>query len=310
MGISHASLAGALALAALLSVGCAKVDPREELAKATALFEQDDSKAAVIHLKTALQQEPDLAPARFLLGAILLQEGSASASQIELRKALELGQSEDDVVPHLAKAMLATGQASKVIGEWRDTRLTRPKDIASLQTTLAATYVALGKPDLAASHLDAALQAVPGFEPAMLARAHSLAAAGNFEAALAQLDSVIAANGSSAEALKFKGDIQQFALRRVPESLASYLLAVKARPKYEPAQVAIVMAQLRLGDIAAAQKQLKVLSGDVPRQAQRQVSRRLDCIPEGRLPARAGRDAGNAAHRAKSVARPALVRRF
>ena len=51
-------------------VGCAD-DPEALVASAKALLAKNDNSAAIIQLKNALQKDPDIAEARFLLGKAL-----------------------------------------------------------------------------------------------------------------------------------------------------------------------------------------------------------------------------------------------
>jgi Tfp pilus assembly protein PilF len=55
-------------LATLLLVGCGGEKPETMLSSAKAFLAKNDHKAAAIQLKNALQQDPQLAEARFLLG--------------------------------------------------------------------------------------------------------------------------------------------------------------------------------------------------------------------------------------------------
>jgi Flp pilus assembly protein TadD len=69
-------------------------------------------------VKNALQQNPNLGEARFLLGSALLDSGDLSGAEVELRKALELKHPADAVVPLLAVTMLGLGQAKKLVDEF------------------------------------------------------------------------------------------------------------------------------------------------------------------------------------------------
>jgi len=101
------------ALAVVLFVaGCADSSPDKQLKSAKDYLQKKDTKAATIEVKNALQKNPDLAEARFLLGKAMLEgEESAGAQQAagaqkEMRKALELNYPADQVIPLLAEAML------------------------------------------------------------------------------------------------------------------------------------------------------------------------------------------------------------
>jgi cytochrome c-type biogenesis protein CcmH/NrfG len=66
----------------------AAVESAQELvASAKTKLDKEDSKGAVIQLKGALQQNPQLAEARFLLGKALLAEGKVGEAMVELEKA-------------------------------------------------------------------------------------------------------------------------------------------------------------------------------------------------------------------------------
>ena len=82
------------------------------------------------------------------------------------------------MVPELARAMLMLGQAKKVVDEFGKTRPGHsPPPTPSLQTTLAAAYAALGKPEQAQAALTAALAADPDYAPALARQARQKAAA-------------------------------------------------------------------------------------------------------------------------------------
>src|SRR5574343_679357 len=111
-----------LALALLLGA-CGGDSPESLIASSKEYLAKSDSKAAVIQLKNALQQNPNLAEARFLLGSALLDSGDIQGAEVELRKAQALNYAADSVVPLLARSMLGLNQAQKLIDEFSKTSL-------------------------------------------------------------------------------------------------------------------------------------------------------------------------------------------
>ncbi|MFO0443011.1 MAG: tetratricopeptide repeat protein, partial [Betaproteobacteria bacterium] len=99
--------AGSAGLALLLAA-CGS--QRDGLADAQAAVERRDMASALVHVRRALQQAPDSAAARQLLGRLLLDRGDAAGAAIELRKSLELGHDPAHVLPALADARGRPGE--------------------------------------------------------------------------------------------------------------------------------------------------------------------------------------------------------
>src|SRR3990167_4085461 len=156
----------ALFLAVLL-VACGE-KPEAMLTSAKDYLAKNDAKAAMIQVKNALQVNPDLPEARLLLGKVLLDKGDAVGAETELRKALALKVPHDQVLPPLARAMLAQGKAKKVTEEFGKTTLTLGAANADLQTTLATAYALEGQLERSNAALTAALSADPTYAPALL----------------------------------------------------------------------------------------------------------------------------------------------
>ena len=89
-------------LAAALLVGCSD-KPEKLVASAKQSLAKHDRNAAIIQLKNALQEKPDMAEARLLLGKALLEQGDVAAAEKELRRALELKAPDDQVAPSLVR---------------------------------------------------------------------------------------------------------------------------------------------------------------------------------------------------------------
>ena len=225
---------------------------------------KNDTKSAVIQIKNALQKSPDLAEARFLLGTALLSSGDIAAAEVELRKALELKYSPDLVVPLLANSLLYQGQFKKLTDEFAKTELTGSKAKAEFQTALASAYAAQGAPELFQAALTSALNAEPGYAPALIAQARQKAATKDFDGALTAVEEIIAKNPSSYEAWRLKGDLLYFAKGQPAEALVAYKKVVEIKPDLLTGHSSIVTILLGQGDLDGASKQLDQLKKVAP----------------------------------------------
>ena len=246
-------------IAVLILCACGGGKPDAMLASARDYLAKNDSKAAVIQLKNALQIDPDLAEARYLLGQALFREGDFLGSETELRKALALKHSQDLVVPVLAQALLAQGQYKKLTNEYAKSELSQATAKADLQTSLAAAYAAQGNAELAKAALSAALATDPSYIPALIIQARGKAVAQDFDAALALVESILAKAPTNNEALKLKGDILFYGKSQPIEALAAYRKAVESRPNFLPGHAAILNLLLQQKKLDEATKQLDLM---------------------------------------------------
>lgn len=265
---STSSLALTALLTALLLAGCADESPDKRIAAARAHLQNKDTSAAVIEIKNALQKNPDMAEARFLLGSTLLKSGDPVSAEVELRKALALKYPETVVVPELARAMLMLGQAKKLVDEFGALRFDQPAADASLQTSLSAAYSALGQTEQAQVALNAALAADPGYAEALLISARTKAAARDSAAALALAEQVIAREPGHAEAWRLKGDILLYADNKPDEALAAYRKALDGDARSMSAHASILTLLMQQGKLDEAGAQLAALKKLAPRSLQ------------------------------------------
>ena len=75
------------AILTILLGGCGGDSPESLILSSKDYLAKNDNKAAIIQLKNALQSNPNLAEARFLLGSALLESGDIAGAEVELRKA-------------------------------------------------------------------------------------------------------------------------------------------------------------------------------------------------------------------------------
>ena len=74
-----------------------------------------DSGGAIVQFKNLLQQDPNHLPARIALGKANMRKGDAAAAEKELRIALGLGASRDQVFPVLGNALLAQRKYAEIL---------------------------------------------------------------------------------------------------------------------------------------------------------------------------------------------------
>lgn len=255
------------ALLTLMLGACGGDSAESLIASSRDYLAKNDSKAAVIQLKNALQKNPNLAEARFLLGSALLESGDIAGAEVELRKALELKHPADSTVPLLARAMLAGGQAKKLVDEFGKTKLSAGEPLAALNTSLSAAYAALGKRDQARELITEALAADPNHVPARLADIRFAVANKDQAGARSKLDALLAKHPSNQEGLLMKGKLLEIDGDRAG-ALAQYRKAIEAKPGFLPGHIAAVTTLLQTNNIDEAIKQLDALKKISPKHPQ------------------------------------------
>jgi len=254
-------------LLGLLLTACGE-SPETMLTSAKAYLAKNDNKAAVIQIKNALQKNPDMAEARYLLGKALMDGGDPVGAQAELRKAMALKHAPDQVVPTLVQAMLAQGQAKKVIEEFAGVKLQDTGANADVQTSLANAYASQGDAESAQAAVQKALALIPKYEPAKMFLARQKAEQRDYEGAMAVVDAVIAASPTSYQGWKLKGDLLRYAKNQLPEALAAYKKSVEIKPDYYIGQVAVTTVLMQEGNLPEVKKQIDQLKKLAPNHLQ------------------------------------------
>jgi len=261
------ALGFAVCLASLLLTGCGAEQPAALVSSAKNYLAKNEIPAAVIQLKAALQKQPDLAEARFLLGRTLLENGDPVSGEVELRKALALKYPASAVLPLLARSLVMQRKGQRAIDEFASIDLGAPAATAELKTTIATAYAQAG--DLAKSRaaLAAALRAAPDFSPALLMNARLKASENDSDAALALVDRVIANDADNHEALQLKGDLL-LARGDSAAALQAQRQALSKRADWAPAHSSAIEILLLQGDLVAAKAQLEQMKKALPNHPQ------------------------------------------
>ncbi len=244
------TVAAALTLAALLA--CQRMKPAEDLLQdARSAHARGEDRAAVIHLKNLLQQEPGHGPARRMLGELHLAQGDAVSAEKELRRALVLGQPRRAVLPFLVRAMLAQGAYQGVLDE-----LAQEGADAPVLAWRGHAQLGLGKPEDAALLYTQALHKDGKMVEAQLGQARLALLRADTAAAAEAVENALRAEPGNADALRFKGDLLRMR-GELSGALAAYQAILQADPNNVQAYADMAGAYLQSGKPALARQQLE-----------------------------------------------------
>lgn len=272
-----------IAASALLLTACFGNSAEQYLAAAKTEIDKKDRSAAVIQLKNALQKNPALAEARFLLGQMLLEGGDVRGAVIELEKARELGFSADRLATPLAMAMLAQGQFEKLVSQFAEAKLPVATELADLKASVASAYIALGKPAQARASIDAALAADANNVRAQLIHVRLLASsAEGLPGALKAIDEVLAKLPRNADAWLLKGQLLNASSRSEP-ALEAFRQAIQLDPKNVAAHAGALTLLLTKNDLVAVQKQFEGMKASLPNHPQTRMFLTMLALERGDL---------------------------
>ncbi len=264
---------GSLA-AALLLAGCFGPSNAELLSSARELMAKKEWNAAQLQLKTLLQEQPDSSEGRLLLGQAMLDGGNLAGAEAELRRALELGQSEARVLPALASAMVGLGKGALLLQQFGQVTLPEPQADAELKSWLATAEAGEGQLEAADARIGLALRASPDHAPALLLRARLAAARGDVAGAQAQVQALIDRQQDNADAWLLKAELLMAAAgtaqgaQATAPAIAAYQRTLALMPSSVSAHSAILGLQIRRGDFAAAATQWSAMHKALPQHPQ------------------------------------------
>lgn len=248
----------ALTLVALLAACSGGPNAERSLALAKMHLSQGAPDKAAIELKNALQAEPKMGEARFLLGRLLMDREDPAGAVVELRKAEQAGYDPDQVLPLMAEAYLAAGEPRKAIDLVGAAQLKSAAAVASLKTHAAAAYARLGELDAAQGALKEALAARPDHPAALLLSARAMASRGELEPAGVLVEKLLALDPKDTGALMLKSNLL---LAKGDEQGATAELrrVLEIKPGHLDAHAGLLNLMLEKGDEAGAREQLAAL---------------------------------------------------
>ncbi|NND67682.1 MAG: PEP-CTERM system TPR-repeat protein PrsT [Halioglobus sp.] len=265
----------------------------EHYENATESFYASELEDAFIHLKNALQEDPNLAPARVLLGRIQFNVGNAPAAEKEFDEALLLGTDINEILPVYGTALIMQNKVDKLLEleavakdfsrenkfEWhllkgqayqirgdRDRALREfeagaamfPADVRS-NNTLAAVYLASNMPAQARGAIDRSMMLDPENPKTWALEGEMAMAEGRQVDALGHYQK---AYDYAPEDLKILRSLARVhMLLGNTEETKEYLDLILAQSAYDPAATLLTaILKIQEGDIAEGEAMLGELS--------------------------------------------------
>lgn len=203
MGVARQSLV--LIALVLALAGCdALTSPQHRLARARAEFDSGQLGRAEIDLRKLTQANPGNAEAWVLLARVALDVGDSAAAEVDLDRAATAGARAATVDPLRASAWLDARKGQMLLDALTHQGLpgiTEPERTLDL----ARAYRQLRQQEKAEALLDQLLQAQPNLNEGRLVLADVLMLEGKSDAALSQIDRVLASDSHSVSANLLRG---------------------------------------------------------------------------------------------------------
>jgi predicted Zn-dependent protease len=239
---------------------------RDPLTQAQALLAKGDVHAAVLVLREAVQRHPGNTTAHMRLAMVQLMLGDPLAAERELRAARAAGYKGTDLMPLLARALLAQKRGKEVLAGFVPDGLP-PADAADLLVTRGMAALAAGNLEAARDSAEAAERLAPQLPAASLLAARTAVAAHEPGWALAWVDRALTLSPDMTDALLLKAGILR-AEGRPAEALPLLDKAVataKAPVEMASARLSRAGALLAEGEDAKAMADLDALLKQVPK---------------------------------------------
>lgn len=268
MGLINRCGAAVLLCGVALLGSCGEGGGKAMVASAKDFLAKSAPKEAIIQLKNALQQEPDLGEARYLLGKALLEDGDPKSAVIELGKAQALQVSPELTAPVLARAWLAQGEHHKLLDTLALLDLSDRAAAADLKTSVAIAHFAVDQKARGEVALGVALTLKPDHVPARLLQIRRAAASGDLTGALGSVQATVKQSPADASAWLLQAQLQAASRGDAGKALASYRKALELGRHRLSAHTGILAIVLAQQNLDAAQAQIEAMRRDLPNHPQ------------------------------------------
>ena len=247
---------------ALPGIGRAAEDVASLYEKALMAANEGETRAAIIHLKNALQGDDDYLAAHILLGRLYLKENQAELAERALQQANRLGADRALTVVPLARAYLQQRKYQRLLESF--SVLDFPAATAAQLLILRSkAFVELGQPQNAAEALAEAIRLDPQAVEAYLGLAELALRAGDLPQAARQL--ALAKDLAPADAgVYFVEASLRHARGQLQQALRAYTEVLRQMPDHAAARLARAGLRLDLGRPREALEDVQALLAGYP----------------------------------------------
>tara|TARA_B100000929_G_scaffold193206_1_gene153174 strand:- start:2085 stop:4733 length:2649 start_codon:yes stop_codon:yes gene_type:complete len=234
---------------------CGEKSFESHVSEAKMLIEKGNYKAAIVEIKSAVQQQPDNAEIRLLLAGSYMANGQMASAEKELRTALELGANQD-IEGDLVRAIYLQDKLedtiafenSKSLSKEVKTKIAVLKSLAHLRT---------GDSEGSLSEVHQALKLEDNTKYYLLAKAIKTANT-DINSALQQVDTLLITSPSFAEALFAKG-LFASAQKQYQAAVEAMELYVDLIPSSNVVRLYLADALTKNGQFEDAEKQANII---------------------------------------------------
>jgi cellulose synthase operon protein C len=251
-----------LAVLALVP-GCDRDQGAAMLASGKTLAASGDHKAAILHFKSVLQQNPEAPEPRLLLAKSLLASGDPVPAELELSRLHAARYEPNQVLPLLARALVQADEFKKLVQVHGNAQLDDKAARADFQVELARAWAALGNLPKSQAAVTAALEAVPEHPSANLARARLAARQQRWDESVQVVEQVLQRDPKLAEAWSLRGDLHKVQ-GQADAAVKAYTQAISIDKAQLVAHVGLVSMRLAAADLPGAEKAAAALRKVVP----------------------------------------------
>lgn len=256
-------LVSSLALLALLTA-CSKKDSAEHYQDAQNYIASQQYSAAIIELRSAIQQEPEDYRFRVTLGLALKRSGDIASAERELERALRYGAPEEDIALLLVHTHYLVGNHAAAIAAFSDSDSLSQRTRELVDSYRALSEIELGDSPAGLLHFEK-LAASSYADIAAFANAHLKLSSQETPEALSYLSNIATDSELHAEALHLQGKIQ-LAQENIPDAIVNLKSYVEQAPSMHLARLLLAQAYVRDGQLDESEKHLNQLLRLFPEQ--------------------------------------------
>ena len=240
--------------------------PAERIQKAKDYEAKQDYHASVIELKSALQQQPNNAQARWLLGLDYLKLKEGGSAEIQLEKAVQLGVSPESARIPLAQAWLLKGDYGKVLDKLSPSDRDDPKTLAQILQIRGEALMGQGKYAEGCPLFDQALKNDATYVPAYWGQARCEYGNGHPEQAVATAQKAAQLDPKRLESWYLLGNLYRV-INEPDKALATFNQVLSIKPSDFAARSYKTMTLLSMDRLTDAQKEIDGLKKSHPQAA-------------------------------------------